>query len=155
MPKPAIATRSMSRDLSASVSSVVKPSRSNVVANPPNSSRETSNVSMPAPNGDVETATGPVRRDERDVESGARPSLRGWCPYPDTKYAEANVRPTRYERLDDLAHFLARFGGVLSRRCTPAAASASILACAVPLDPEMMAPAWPILRPGGAVTPAM
>ncbi len=38
---------------------------------------------------------------------------------------------------------------------TPAADSASILACAVPWEPEMMAPAWPILRPGGAVTPAM
>ncbi len=37
---------------------------------------------------------------------------------------------------------------------TPASARASILAWAVPLDPEMMAPAWPILRPGGAVTPA-
>ncbi len=37
---------------------------------------------------------------------------------------------------------------------TPAAARASILAWAVPLDPEMMAPAWPIFRPGGAVTPA-
>ena len=39
--------------------------------------------------------------------------------------------------------------------CTPAAESASILAWAVPWEPEMMAPAWPILRPGGAVTPAM
>ena len=38
---------------------------------------------------------------------------------------------------------------------TPAAANASIFACAVPEVPEMMAPAWPILRPGGAVTPAM
>ena len=38
---------------------------------------------------------------------------------------------------------------------TPAADSASILAWAVPWEPEMMAPAWPILRPGGAVTPAM
>jgi len=37
---------------------------------------------------------------------------------------------------------------------TPAADSASIFVCAVPLDPEMMAPACPILRPGGAVTPA-
>ena len=37
---------------------------------------------------------------------------------------------------------------------TPAAASASILAWAVPLEPEMMAPAWPIFFPGGAVTPA-
>jgi hypothetical protein len=38
---------------------------------------------------------------------------------------------------------------------TPAASSAVILLCAVPFPPEMMAPAWPILRPGGAVTPAM
>jgi len=37
----------------------------------------------------------------------------------------------------------------------PAASSASILAWAVPLPPEMMAPAWPMRRPGGAVTPAM
>ena len=37
---------------------------------------------------------------------------------------------------------------------TPAPERASILAWAVPLEPEMMAPAWPILRPGGAVTPA-
>ena len=39
--------------------------------------------------------------------------------------------------------------------CTPAADSASIFACAVPDEPEMMAPAWPIFRPAGAVTPAM
>ena len=38
---------------------------------------------------------------------------------------------------------------------TPAAASASILPCAVPLPPETMAPAWPIFLPAGAVTPAM
>lgn len=37
---------------------------------------------------------------------------------------------------------------------TPAADNASILARAVPLDPEMMAPACPIFRPAGAVTPA-
>src|SRR5690606_35128804 len=39
--------------------------------------------------------------------------------------------------------------------CTPASRSASILAWAVPLPPETMAPAWPIFFPGGAVTPAM
>src|SRR5690606_1230197 len=38
---------------------------------------------------------------------------------------------------------------------TPAARRASILAWAVPLPPETMAPAWPIFLPGGAVTPAM
>ena len=36
----------------------------------------------------------------------------------------------------------------------PAFSSASILAAAVPFDPETMAPAWPIFFPGGAVTPA-
>ena len=29
-----------------------------------------------------------------------------------------------------------------------------ILSCAVPLPPEIIAPAWPILLPGGAVIPA-
>jgi len=36
-----------------------------------------------------------------------------------------------------------------------ASLSAAILSAAVPLPPEMMAPAWPIRRPGGAVWPAM
>ena len=38
---------------------------------------------------------------------------------------------------------------------TPAARSASILPCAVPLPPLVIAPAWPIFLPSGAVTPAM
>src|SRR3546814_3131506 len=37
----------------------------------------------------------------------------------------------------------------------PAERIAAILSAAVPLPPEMMAPAWPIRRPGGAVTPAI
>lgn len=37
---------------------------------------------------------------------------------------------------------------------TPAASKALILSVAVPLPPAMMAPAWPIRRPGGAVKPA-
>lgn len=36
---------------------------------------------------------------------------------------------------------------------TPAASRAVILSVAVPLPPEMMAPACPIRRPGGAVKP--
>src|SRR3989344_9223420 len=32
---------------------------------------------------------------------------------------------------------------------------AAYLSAAVPLPPEMIAPAWPILFPGGAVAPAM
>ena len=38
---------------------------------------------------------------------------------------------------------------------TPFASSASFLASAVPEEPEMIAPAWPICLPGGAVKPAM
>ena len=38
---------------------------------------------------------------------------------------------------------------------TPRASSASCLAFAVPDDPETIAPAWPIVLPGGAVKPAM
>jgi hypothetical protein len=37
---------------------------------------------------------------------------------------------------------------------TPTFSSASFLACAVPADPEMIAPAWPIVLPSGAVNPA-
>ena len=37
----------------------------------------------------------------------------------------------------------------------PAASMAAILDSASPLPPEMMAPAWPMRRPGGAVRPAM
>ena len=37
----------------------------------------------------------------------------------------------------------------------PASLIARILDWAVPLPPEIMAPACPILRPGGAVSPAM
>src|SRR3954451_7588997 len=38
---------------------------------------------------------------------------------------------------------------------TPFASSASFFATAVPCEPEMIAPAWPIVLPGGAVKPAM
>ena len=37
----------------------------------------------------------------------------------------------------------------------PAAFMAAYLSLAVPWPPEMMAPAWPMRRPGGAVCPAM
>src|SRR5205823_14996468 len=38
---------------------------------------------------------------------------------------------------------------------TPAASNAAIFSAAVPDDPEMIAPACPMRRPGGAVCPAM
>ena len=37
----------------------------------------------------------------------------------------------------------------------PAASSATFFASAVPAEPEMIAPAWPIVLPSGAVKPAM
>jgi hypothetical protein len=37
----------------------------------------------------------------------------------------------------------------------PTASSASFFATAVPDEPEMIAPAWPIVFPGGAENPAM
>jgi hypothetical protein len=43
----------------------------------------------------------------------------------------------------------------LSPTRTPLASSASFFAWAVPEEPEMIAPAWPICLPGGAVKPAM
>ena len=38
---------------------------------------------------------------------------------------------------------------------TPASCRAANFSSAVPLPPEMIAPAWPMRLPGGAVTPAM
>ena len=38
---------------------------------------------------------------------------------------------------------------------TPLISSASALAAAVPFDPDTIAPAWPIVFPGGAVKPAI
>src|SRR5437867_5957171 len=49
---------------------------------------------------------------------------------------------------------LPRLAGESATRI-PAERIASILSFAVPFPPEMMAPAWPMRRPGGAVTPAM
>jgi hypothetical protein len=43
----------------------------------------------------------------------------------------------------------------LSVTPTPASRSAAIFASAVPLAPEITAPAWPMRRPGGALRPAM
>src|SRR3954452_351207 len=43
--------------------------------------------------------------------------------------------------------------GVLPTR-TPTASRASCFAAAVPLEPETIAPAWPIVLPSGAVKPA-
>ena len=43
----------------------------------------------------------------------------------------------------------------LSQTAIPAFLSDSILSEAVPFPPAIIAPAWPMRRPGGAVCPAM
>src|SRR4030095_9504415 len=69
-------------------------------------------------------------------------------------------------RLDDGqcaldAHFPITFATVaptaagLLTSVAPAVSSAFIFSAAVPLPPAMMAPAWPMRRPGGAVWPQM
>ena len=43
----------------------------------------------------------------------------------------------------------------MAQTVMPAASMAAILSDALPDPPEMIAPAWPMRRPGGAVCPAM
>ena len=103
--------------------------------------------------GDVQAATATVRGDQRDRRVRRGPWPRGWCPFR-TPARRVERRPTVYSALTISPIFWPASVG-FRQTCTPAAARASIFACAVPLEPEMMAPAWPIFRPGGAVTPAM
>ena len=59
----------------------------------------------------------------------------------------------RYEESVSTAIWAVSVGLVPTR--TPFASSASFFAWAVPEEPEMIAPAWPICLPSGAVKPAM
>src|SRR5688572_12378323 len=43
----------------------------------------------------------------------------------------------------------------LATTCSPHCFIVSIFSAAVPLPPSIIAPAWPMRRPGGAVCPAM
>src|SRR5215471_5105388 len=72
------------------------------------------------------------------------------------------TRPRRYVPDSALPFYLRSSSAkVLPKRAgdgetlMPAASMAAILLSASPLPPEMMAPAWPMRRPGGAVRPAM
>ena len=118
--------------------------------------RSTSRASMPARVGDLEAAARPVRRDDgRRRSRRSSESPRGSCPAsPSTSDGGAGTRLKALERPGRCRPSARRPRWGCAPPCTPAALSASILACAVPLEPEMIAPAWPILRPGGAVTPA-
>src|SRR6266478_6987670 len=64
------------------------------------------------------------------------------------------ARRQHYDYFNADATVEPRSAGVSTQRI-PAAAMAAYLSLAVPWPPLMMAPAWPIRRPGGAVCPAM
>src|SRR5262245_55861673 len=73
-------------------------------------------------------------------------------------YPTALGYPTRGEELHQRFNISASVLASLPGHCDtlmPAASMAAILESAPPLPPAMMAPAWPMRRPGGAVRPAM
>ena len=73
------------------------------------------------------------RRERRLSASGGAASRPSASPRPRAAAVSVGLLPTR----------------------TPFASRASFFAWAVPEEPEMIAPAWPICLPGGAVKPAM
>src|SRR6266511_4748623 len=78
-----------------------------------------------------------------------------WGPRYSTRYgARPRIRFSVIRAPAVSAASSATSVGVVPTR-TPAASSASFFAWAVPEEPEMMAPACPIVLPGGAVKPAM
>src|ERR1700682_5363985 len=93
----------------------------------------------------VEDSATPIRKpDQRDKE-----------PFT---LSGTNIPAEKNQELNYNFNFSAR---VCPRRAgdgetvIPAASMAAVLEPASPLPPEMMAPAWPMRRPGGAVTPAI
>src|SRR6185437_14927221 len=68
------------------------------------------------------------------------------------RYGSADLRQADY--FINLASVAPRSAGDFTV-VTPAFSSAANLAAAVPLPPEMIAPAWPMRLPGGADAPAM
>src|SRR5207249_10468489 len=82
----------------------------------------------------------------------------------DARQDRAHGAPGHRVRLDDGERALnahrpstlatvAPMSAGLRTMVTPAISSAAISSAAVPLPPAMMAPAWPMRRPGGAVWP--
>lgn len=118
--------------------------------------------------GDLESPAGPVGHDENDRQGVVQKRIEnGPCTRYEHSQAHAGhaisaptgpghaISPHCYDRPFTTSTILSPASVGFWATVAPTAASASIFACAVPWEPEMMAPAWPILRPGGAVTPAM
>jgi hypothetical protein len=93
--------------------------------------------------------------EREDLEAGLldpREDLAGGPAATASGLMMASVRSRSFP--DHLGHGRPHVGGALDQR-RPAACSAFIFSAAVPLPPAMMAPAWPMRRPGGAVWPQM
>ena len=98
-------------------------------------------------------------RTDRKIELGQREAQCRHCVSPKKKAAK--IAAFHYRSLDMPTYFFKRAAIALPRSAgdftvvTPAFSSAANLAAAVPLPPEMIAPAWPMRLPAGAEAPAM
>src|SRR4029077_5048207 len=103
--------------------------------------------------------TPPELRHPEQVGSGSIKQVRLAPTYLNQRLIHASSPSARGDQalvqpFSTLTMVLPRLAGD-SATVIPAAFIASILSSAPPLPPAMMAPAWPIRRPGGAVRPAM
>ena len=99
---------------------------------------------------DDPAALPPARCDDPDEQAAP---VRATMTTSARSFTAAHLRASHYTPLSTSAMSSPISDGLRPTR-HPAFSSASILAAAVPFDPETMAPAWPIFLPGGAVTPA-
>jgi hypothetical protein len=88
----------------------------------------------------------------------SRRQARAWLRPRDATKARGGARAFVYSLPRQSDSTISRMRAAVSLgvlpTLTPAASRASFLACAVPAEPETMAPAWPIVLPSGAVKPA-
>src|SRR5690606_8367986 len=100
----------------------------------------------------AQTGEGPAMRGRADAGGPADAGVGLTGGGPDSAepghHRHCCYRAERISRMSSAAS-----DGVLPT-LTPAASRASFFACAVPAEPETMAPAWPMVLPSGAVKPA-
>lgn len=153
VPNPAIATTSMSAAVSA-----VTTSRENLFRSKsgPKSVRSTTRQGMPLA---FATSMTPHARSTSTAATSIFASIIAWYmdPVPDASTANRTLgKLVARGYRDAMISAMSSPASVgLSPTFAPASRKASILASAVPLPPETIAPACPIFFPGGAVTPAM
>jgi hypothetical protein len=125
-----------------------------------------------AAGGGIEVARLDVEVERTDVVAELEQVVRGFCPDggelgrlapAGAKREESDAGRDQRDDDEELAQARAPATSATRRATsvgfvptrTPCASSASFFAWAVPALPEMIAPAWPIVLPGGAVKPAM